>query len=71
MGDLLSCLNGCKGSDCGLSVLKSDVFYLIVLLSVLCEEIFKALRVSLMETVRPVGMVDLLKSIGIPYLSKI
>jgi hypothetical protein len=71
MGDLLYVLDGCDASDCGLRDLKCVVFNLIVLLSVLCEERFKDLRVSLRETVRPVGMVDLMKSIGMPCLSNI
>jgi len=68
---LLSSLDSWEGQGCGFRVLKSDVFYLIVLLSALCDEIFKDLRVSLREIVRPVGRVDLLQSKGIPYLSKI
>jgi hypothetical protein len=71
MGDLLSSLDGWEGKGCGLRVLKCVVFYLIVLLRALCDEIFKDLRVSLSEIVRPVGRVDLMQSMGIPYLSKI
>jgi hypothetical protein len=71
MGDLLSSIDGWESKGCGLRVLKCDVFYLIVLLSALCDEIFKDLRVSLSEIVRPVGRVDLMQSMGIPYLSKI
>jgi len=71
MGDLLYVLDGCDASCCGFRDLKCVVFNLIVLLSVLCEERFKDLRVSLRETVRPVGMVDLMKSIGMPCLSNI
>ena len=71
MGDLLYVLDGCDASGCGFRDLKFVEFNLIVLLSVLCEERFKDLRVSLRETVRPVGMVDLMKSIGMPCLSNI
>lgn len=71
MGDLLYVLDRFEGIGYGLRVLKCVVSYLIVLLSVFCEDRFKDLRVSLSDTVRPVGMVDFMKSIGMPCLSNI
>ena len=71
MGDLLSSLYGCKAIGCGYRVLDCLGIYLIVQLSTFKDERFNALRVSLYENVRPVGIVDLMKSIGIPYLLKI
>jgi hypothetical protein len=71
MGDLLYVLDRLECIGYGLRVLKCVVSYLIVLLSVFCEDRFKDLRVSLSDTVRPVGMVDFMKSIGIPCLSNI